>query len=48
MEKVFKKERQNFQEQKLQYQEQIKSLRQRIVDQKINLGHLFSYKEWES
>ena len=33
--------------QRKQYQDQIKNLRKRIEDKKINLGHVYSYKEWE-
>ena len=48
MEKVMKQQRDKFEMQKNQYQEQIKTLRKRIEQKRINLGHLFSYKEWES
>ena len=48
MDKVLKKEKQQFEMQKRNYQEQIKTLRKKIENKKINLGHLYSYKEWES
>lgn len=47
MEELVEKEKNEQEMKKKKYQEQIQSLKSKIEEKKISLGHVYSYKDWK-